>query len=282
MIQLRERIRSSVALRRAHAWTSGYLHALGRCRATGLAAELAFWLFLSLLPLAAVVGLIAARLAMKDAALLMTLTTTVPRASRDLLFGELSRVSAWNSGAVGPVAAVVFVWLASSGIHAIFDAIELSSRAPARSWLHKRALSIASCVVLSSGAALTVALQLGFGALHRLAHPHALDVVAASFVGTLMRGLISTALTVAMVAGVFAVGLPRGGHRKMRVLPGAIAATFAHLAMGFGYAVFLSRTGDGGAYQAGLAVIGVTLTALYLGSLSLLMGATLNHYLAEA
>ena len=278
---LRVRLVAHGTFRSSIAWLRGYLHALDRCRATGLAAELAFWMFLSLIPLAAVFGLVAARLAMNDMSLLIQMTSALPRASRDLLFGELSRVSAWNSGAVGPLAAVVFVWLGSSGIHAIFDAIELSSRAYPRTWVRKRLMSIATCLALSIGAALTLVMGVGLNAMGRLLHSHAPLLAAVPRVGWTVRAVGALGVSIAMVATLFAVGLPRARGKKMRVFPGAIMAVGAHVTMGFGYGLFVSKAGDGGAYQAGLAVIGVTLTALYLSSLALLMGATLNHYLTE-
>jgi uncharacterized BrkB/YihY/UPF0761 family membrane protein len=49
-------------LRAAWDWGVEFYECLDRSRTFGLAAETAFWLFLSMIPLAAVGGLIAARL----------------------------------------------------------------------------------------------------------------------------------------------------------------------------------------------------------------------------
>ncbi|MFI5298419.1 MAG: YihY/virulence factor BrkB family protein [Polyangiales bacterium] len=269
----------AVNLRSVATWLRGYLRALEDCRATGLAAELAFWLFLSLVPLAAVVGLIAAHLAMNDLTLLRALVAAFPRASRDLILDELARVSASNGGSVGPLATVVFVWLASSGVHATFDALELTSHTPPRTWLHKRALSALACIVLSVAAAAIVVLGVGLDAFRRLLHPVATTVVVMRPFAAAMRALFVVGAAIGIVAALFSVATRRPRGVPIRIFPGATVAVLAQVVMGLGYAQFISTTGDGGAYLAGLAVIGVTMTALYLSALSLLMGATLNQYL---
>ena len=117
--------------------TSWMLNAWGRfdrARSFGLAAEMAFWLFLSLLPLAAVAGLVVARFAMHDGAAMSGVMSSLPPAVRELLSKELASVSAWNEGAVAPAAAATFVWLASSNVHTIFDSLELETKATARPW----------------------------------------------------------------------------------------------------------------------------------------------------
>src|SRR5690349_6588919 len=98
---------------------------IGQARTLGLAAEMAFWLFLALIPLAVVAGLIAAKLAVNDTTgTVSAALDSAPAATRELLSHELGAVAAWNGGAVAPTAIIVFLWLASSGVHAVFDAME--------------------------------------------------------------------------------------------------------------------------------------------------------------
>ena len=96
------------------AWLTGLWKRLEASRSLGLGAEMAFWLFLSLLPLAAVMGLVAASLLRATGARRTFPADSLPRATRELLFAELGRMSAWNGGQVGFWAGVVFIWLASS------------------------------------------------------------------------------------------------------------------------------------------------------------------------
>src|ERR1019366_8803569 len=94
---------------------------MNESRSLGLAAQMAFWLFFSLLPLAAVGGLVLARIAVAHGDLATTMLGSTPPAVRDLVAAQLGQVARWNGAAVAPLAALVFVWLASSGIHAVFD-----------------------------------------------------------------------------------------------------------------------------------------------------------------
>ena len=73
---------------------------LRRARTLGLAAEAAFWLFLSLVPLAAVAGLVGARMAAGHWATFAPLVGVLPVASRALVTNELLRASSWNGGTV--------------------------------------------------------------------------------------------------------------------------------------------------------------------------------------
>lgn len=265
-------------LSRATHWVKLLLGNLGRSRTFGLATELAFWVFLSLLPIAAVAGLVVARIAMKGDSATAGMLATVPPAVRDLLTKELARVSAWNEGAVAPVAAGTFVWLASSGVHAIFDGLEAETEADARPWWKKRLLAIVACMALSVGVALITMLTAGLAAIRKLAG-HALPFVDGmpQFIDVIIRTAFSFAIAVAMVTGIFAIGLPPRARKRMPLLPGAVTTVVLMGALGIGYGTWVAKVGDSGAYQAGLAVIGVTLMFLYLISIALLVGAEVNQ-----
>jgi membrane protein len=243
---------------------------------TGVASEMAFWLFLSLLPLAAVAGLVLARFAMKDAGTTSSLLSSLPPSTRELLTTELGKVSAWNGGAVAPIAALTFVWLASSGVQAVFDGLELVAQAKARPWWKKRLLSIGACVALSVGVAVIAFLGTGMSWVEKLVGRIPMVDAIPPVVGLVVRLVIGFALAVALVAGIYALGLPKDARKRMPLIPGAIAAVVAQTILGFGYGFYVRRAGDGGAYQAGLAVIGITLMALYLLSIALLLGVEIN------
>ncbi len=99
----------------------------------------------------------------------------------------------------------------------------------------------------------------------------------ASFGGAILQLAIALGLTML----IYWVGLPPAARRRMPIFPGAAFAVIAHIALGYGYAFLIAKTGDGGAYQAGLGVIGLTLTSLYLSSVAVLVGVEINEYLGE-
>ena len=266
--------------RRALTWLKVLLGSISRARTFGLAAELAFWMFISLIPLAAVAGLIVARLAMADEHAALTMLHGVPPSMRELVGTQLAKVSAWNGGTVAPLAALTFVWLASSGVHSIFDALELETESCQRPWWKKRLYAIATCVALSLGVAILALLGTGLGWVERFAGK-SFDV-GANLHETLSLALrVGTGAVVAfgLVAGLYWVGLPASVRRRMPLVPGAIAAVFLMALLGWGYGFYISQVGSGDAYQAGLAVIGVTLMVLYLLSVALLTGAEINRVL---
>jgi membrane protein len=252
-------------------------------RTLGLAAEMAFWLFFSLLPLAAVGGLVLARLALTRGDLADMVVGSTPPAARELVASQLGLVARWNGGAVAPLAAVVFVWLASSGIHSVFDALEVQSGI-ARPWWKKRVIALGTCVGLSFGVALLALLRTGLGWLFRLAGanlPHALAFWQGSWFLAVVRVAFGILIGFGLVVGLYAAGTPRLRHRDVVIVPGALLAVCLQATSGLGYGLYVHVLGTGNAYQAGLGIIGVTMMSLYLFCLALLVGAELNRAVAD-
>lgn len=256
-------------------------------RSFGLAAEMGFWLFLSLLPLAAVAGMVAAKLTLKSWEAMAPLVASLPSATQELLTNELEHVAAWNGGQVGIWAGLMFVWLASSGIHSVFDGIELQGDVPEserRPWWRKRLYSLGACVALSVGIALLALLGAGVGWLWNIIGGATLleaSQTASSVFGKILRLVVGAGVSLGLVAGVYWLGMPPSLRRTTPILPGALVAVALQAAIGYGYGLYIKGTGDGSAYQAGLAVIGVTLMALFLFCSVLLVGIEVNQILGE-
>lgn len=265
------------------AFVKGLLNRLGKDRALGLGAEMAFWLFLSFLPLSAVAGLLAAKFHLGDSPLATPIMDSMPAATRELVMTELDRMSAWRGGQVGVGATVMFLWLASSGIASVFDGVELEAGAKPRSWIHKRILAIGAGVVLSVGVATLTLLATGLDWIRTLLGQPTLGdgAIFAGPFGTVLRLVAGAAVSFALVAGLYWIAVPKVTRKSMPIVPGALFAVGLQTLVGLCYGVFIRNTGDGGAYQAGLASIGVTMTALYLLCLALLVGTELNQILGE-
>jgi membrane protein len=266
------------------AWVRCIWTRLERGRALGLAAEMAFWLFLSMLPLAAVAGLITAKLATGSPSTTAPLLESLPHATREMVGAELGRVAAWKGGKVGVGAGLMFIWLASSGVHAVFDAIELGSEAAPRPWWKKRLLAIGGCVALSLGAGLLAVLGAGLGWLWQFVGGSTLLEalrLESSVLGEIVRLVIGAVVSFGLVAGLYWIALPPGARRSMPIAPGALVAVGLQIALGFGFGFYIKQVGDRGAYLAGLASIGVTLMALYLFCVVLLVGIKVNEMLGE-
>jgi len=265
----------------AWAWLVAFVRQVESSRTTGMAAELAFWLFLSLIPLAAVAGLVLARVAVGSERAPEVLASLPPE-TRELIQDQLAMVAAWNGGRVAAPAAVVFLWLASGGIHAVFDVLEVKAGV-ARPWWKKRLIALATCIGLSFGVAVIAFVVTGFDralALVRGALPSEL-ASSESDLHAFGRLAVGLAAAIALVIGLYLVGVPSKVRRNRVVVPGAILAVGLQAILGYGYGFYLSKVGTHSAYQAGLSIIGVTMIALYMFSLALLVGAELNYVIEK-
>lgn len=265
-------------------WIKCLLSRLDANRALGLGAEMAFWLFLSLLPLAAVVGVIAAKLAVGNWSIVAPVLNSLPGATRQLLSTEMGRMAAWNGGEVGLTAGATFIWLASSGLHSVFDGMEIEANATPRPWWKKRAAALVACIGLAIGGALLTLLSTGLGWMwHLVGGTTLLSALEfeTSFLGKLVRWAIGGAVAFSLVSGLYWMALPPKTRKTMPIAPGALLAVVLQLVIGFGYGFYIKQAGDSGAYQAGLASIGVTLMALYLLCAVMLVGIEVNQMLGE-
>ena len=89
--------------------------------------------------------------------------------------------------------------------------------------------------------------------------------------------LAGLALGVALVAALFWLGTPKRHDRGRRILPGAVAAVTLHAIFGRVIQAYVTTLGDGSAYSAGLAGIGVTLLGMFFVCLALLLGLAINR-----
>jgi membrane protein len=259
---------------------------LGRARTFGLAAEMSFWLFLSLVPLAAIAGMAAAKLALANEWLGVAALSSVPPEVRDMITRQVEAVAAWHGGTVAPLAAGTFLWLASSGVKAIFDGLEVQTGF-ARPWWKKRLLALGTCVALSLGVVVIALLATGLEWMLGLVGRHLPATITRMVhgpIGFALRRAAGAAVAVAMTAGLYRVAIGRcsaEGDRPIRVLPGAVLAVVLNALLGWGYGWYVTHLSKASMYLAGLAVVAVTLTTLWLFSLALLAGAELNQILDE-
>ncbi|HEY1956379.1 MAG TPA: YihY/virulence factor BrkB family protein [Polyangiaceae bacterium] len=251
-------------------WAKEVFARIGREHVLDSASAASFWIFVSLVPLAAVALMLTTKLAWANEDVLASMLAAVPPNSRTFVSHELQRVGAWNGGTVGPASAAVFVWLAATGVHAILDAFDATVDAK-RPWWKKRLLAIAICIGLSVAVA---AVGIAFGLLGK-------DVVWIA-TKTPARWVIAIVAEFGLIVGLFWAGIARSARCKTHSWPGAILAAILQSLLGWGYVSYLRTFGNGTAYSgATLATIGATMIMIYLFTLSLLIGVTFNAVLAR-
>jgi membrane protein len=261
-------------------------------RASHAAAAVAFWFFLSVIPLLVVVGFLVGQVARTRGvdALLGPVLDVVPAGAEDVLRHELERLARGGAASLAPLGVAGYLWTASSGLHNLMEALENVAKSRRRDWWKKRCIALA-WVALGLAAAcalawLLVRLEAGTRShvatlSPRLHGPFERRLVRR--IPTVFEKLVAASLLLgvgmAFLAGFyrFAVERPRGVRR--RVWPGTFAAVGCWFAVSWAFGAYVASIGDYALYYGSLAAVAVLLVWLYLTSLVLILGAEVNTQL---
>jgi uncharacterized BrkB/YihY/UPF0761 family membrane protein len=139
-------------------------------------------------------------------------------------------------------------------------------------------------VGLSISVALLAMLGPGIGAL--LGDLGRQTTAAARLAGSIatdpvMRAAFALLILAGQSWSLFLIGIPKSARRRTPMLPGIVVTVALQALMSVGYTAYVSTIGDGSAYTAGLTLVGLVLTALYLYVLALLVGAIVNRLLGQ-
>jgi membrane protein len=132
------------------------------------AASIAFWFFLSLVPLLVLLGFLIGQVARSRGvdALLGPLLDVIPSSAEDIVRAELERL-AGSTASLAPLGVAGFLWTASSGLHNLMDVFEATSNARGRPWWKQRAIALVWVMVgLVAAVLLAVVLVNIDGAMH--------------------------------------------------------------------------------------------------------------------
>ena len=271
-------------------------HAMVAHSAFESAAAVAFWFFLSLVPLLVLVGFILGLMARAKGvdALIAPLLDVVPGEAQQLVHGEVERLARGSASSLAPVGFAGYLWTASSGLHNLMDVLETVAQAKRRPWWKQRALALGwvflglltavllAWLLVEIDSALRVhsappAVARMGAALKRHAHrelyaPHEPVIAAALLLGagtTLLGGFYRSAIEA-----------PSGPAR--RVWPGTVSAVVSWLFVSWVFSAYAVSIANYALYYGGLAAVAVLLVWLYLTSLSLVVGAEVNAQLEGA
>lgn len=274
------------------------------------AAAVAFWFFLSLVPLLVLAGFLIGQVARAKGVdvLVVQLLDFAPATAVDLVRKELERLAGGSASSIAPLGAAGFVWTASSGLHNLMDVVEQAAQATPRAWWKQRALSV-GCVALALAAlclmawllvqigsptptqsypAQTTAVEHGSTPV-KGGHPPAPARKRARYAlrTAFDKGLAATvvlALGVGLLAGFYRVSVERPARKRgqSRIWPGTCFAVGSWLVVSWAFGVYVASLGNYALYYGSLAAVAVTLMWLYLSSLSLVVGAHVNAALSHA
>lgn len=265
------------------------------------AAAIAFWFFLSLVPLLVLLGFLVGRIArargMSD--LLGPVLDMVPGSAEDIVRAEVERMSR-SSATVAPVGVIGYLWTASSGLHNLMDVFESAVKVKRRRWWVQRAMALAWVVAgLVAMCALAWALVRIDHALHLhetaslppSPKPHGVPPPHASALkhrvhealSTPVEQLIASVLLLtggtAFLAGFYRFAVVHPARVRRRVWPGAVTAVALWLVVSWMFGLYAVSVSTYAVYYGSLAAVAVLLVWLYLTSLSLVVGAEVNAQL---
>jgi membrane protein len=119
--------------------TRRFVAGLNAHNAFEAAASIAFWFFLSFVPLLVLLGFLVGQVARSRGvdALLGPLLDVVPGTAEDIVRKELERLAGANAS-LAPVGVVGYFWTASSGLHNLMDVFETAVKVERRPWWKQR------------------------------------------------------------------------------------------------------------------------------------------------
>jgi membrane protein len=280
------------------------------------AAAIAFWFFLSVVPLLVLLGYLVGQVARSRGvdALVNPLLEVIPDSAEGMVRAELERMTSGTTG-LAPLGVIGYFWTASSGLHNLMDVFETAARVvKRRPWWKQRVIAlgwviaglVAACVLAWSLVRVDAALHGSDAATRPTAAAVASSTPQAGATGSghstpasrargalkhRVHAALHTPLEQALASGLmlivglallaafyrFAVEHPPGVER--RFWPGAITAVASWLVVSWGFGIYAVSTSSYALYYGSLAAVAVMLIWLYLTSLSLVVGAEVNALL---
>jgi membrane protein len=280
--------------------------------AFGASASIAFWFFLSLVPLLALAGFLIGQVARTRGvdALVEPILEVAPGSANGLVSKELLRMAGSGGAPLAPLGVLGFMWTASQGLHNLMDVFETTVKAKRRPWWKQRAIAL-GWVLLGLGASCGLALVLvrADAAMNTYetaresvepapsasAHDRTAHAAATPRPKPSLRKRVHGALTTpdekafaavlllltgfGFLAGFYRFAVEHPPGIKRVVLPGALTALASWLIVSWAFGDYAGSIADYALYYGGLAAVAILLVWLYLTSLSLVVGAEVNAQL---
>ena len=252
----------------------------------GLAAQLAFYFFLSLFPallfLVALIGYLPVENVL--AQLLETLGTIAPNEVLTLLRTQLDEVARGSYGSLLTLGIVGAIWSSSAAMVAIIDALnhayDIEERRP---WWKRRMVAIVLTVALALFIVTSLVLVLvGPDVASWMAGWVGLGSGSAfSLVWAIARWPLMIVLVVLGVDLVYHFAPNRRG-RWAWITPGSLLATSLWMASSFAFKFYVANLANFNATYGAIGGVVVLLLWFYVSGLAILVGAELNGVIEQA
>lgn len=248
----------------------------------GRAAQLSYYFLLSLFPLlmclSALLGYFFAAETRLEQRLLQHLGSMMPSAAFDVVRATADDLLRTRGGGKFSFGLLVALWLASSGMEAVIEGLNVAFQVEeARAWWRRRlvALGLTVTAALLAGCALGLVLAGGVGG--RLLADFAGLGDIWSPLWRAVQWIASILFLLFAIALVYFLGPNLKERRKTQViLPGAVVALIGWMTASAGLRVYLDNFSSFGRTYGSLGAVIALLLWLYLTGVALLLGAEIN------
>ena len=250
----------------------------------GLAAEVAYFFFLALVPALLFLVALASFFPVQELTgqIVDALSRFAPADVLALIRDQLEQIGQTDNGGLLTVGLIGTVWSASSGMSATMSTLNQAYHVTERrSWWRVRLTAILLTASLSTFVLISFALVLvGPAAAEHIAGTVGLGPLF-TWSWIILQWPIIVALIMTALAAVYYVG-PDAQQQWIWVMPGAVAGTLLWLSASLGFKWYISEFAN---YQKTYGAIGgamVTLLWFYVSGLAMLIGAEINAVLEHA
>jgi membrane protein len=250
----------------------------------GLAAQLAFYFFLSLFPTLLFLLAIASYLPADD--LTGRVVGVMQGAAPDQVVGiirtQLEHLGARRDGGVLTFGVVFALWSSSAALVAIIDALNRAyDVTDTRSWWKRRAVALLLTIGLAAFLLLSFALVMGGPALGRFVGGYfGLDSAFATAWSVLYWPVVF--MLVATGIGLVYFFAPNVKQPFAWLTPGSVLAAVLWIGGSLGFRTYVANFGSYNESYGAIGGVMVLLLWLYLSGLVLLLGAELNSEIVHA
>jgi membrane protein len=249
---------------------------LKKDRATGLAAQQAYYYMLALFPLLILLIAIVPYLNIDPQQAIIVVNKLLPSQSAELLRDNVVKLVSERNGGLLTFGIIGTIWSASSGMNAFIKAMNIAFDVEeTRSFIKARLVSI--MLTLGLILAFVVALLLPvFGRVIMdtiqsfIQIPEPFEIVF-----TIVRWVVALVVMAAVLAGLYRVA-PNKHYPFKHVIPGAIFATVVWQLISLGFSFYVSNFGNYSATYGSIGGVIVLMLWLFLTGLALVLGGEIN------
>ncbi|OIK11674.1 YihY/virulence factor BrkB family protein [Bacillus sp. MUM 13] len=245
-------------------------------RATGLAAEQAYYYMLALFPMLILLLSILPYLSIQPQKALDFINDFIPSATTNVLQDNILKIISERNGGLLTFGILGTIWSASNGMNAFMHSMNIAfDVTETRNFIKARLISI----LLTFGLIIAFIVALVLPVFGNVILDLIKQVVPIPDGLAILILVLRWVISVAIIAGVLAFlyrFAPNKHYPFKQVIPGAITATLVWLIISLGFSFYVSNFGNYASTYGSLGGVIVLMLWLYFTGLALVIGGEIN------